>query len=181
MRIVRAGERYRSTYDGIESWYCFSAGAHYDADNVAFGALVGCDEHLVGPGAGFDWHAHRGVEIVSHVVSGALRHQDDDGVDVIVRAGGVFTQSAADGIRHRETNASVDESLRLVQMTVVAGAGAVFEVWTGSGAATAPNWHVFVVSGTWSVGHEVLGAGDSARGGEHLAIDGVGVLLVWKV
>ena len=55
-RIVRAGERYRSAHDGVESWHCFAAGANYDADNVALGALVGFDEHVVAPGGGFDWH-----------------------------------------------------------------------------------------------------------------------------
>lgn len=178
-RIVRAGERYRGAQAGIESWHCFAAGSHYEPDNVSFGALVGCDEHLVAPGAGFDWHAHRGVEIVSYVGAGALRHQDADAADVILRAGEVFVQSAADGIRHRETNASTQEPLRLIQMTVLASSGARFEKWTAAGSATAARWHVFVVDGSWHLGGESLVHGDSARGVDDLAIDGAGVLLVW--
>jgi redox-sensitive bicupin YhaK (pirin superfamily) len=180
-RIVRADERYRSSHDRIESWHCFAAGAHYDPDNVAFGALVGCDEHLVAPEAGFDWHVHRGVEIVSFVVSGALRHQDDRGADVIVRAGEVFVQSAPDGIRHRETNASDVEPLRMVQMTVLSPSDASFETWTTSDRTTAPLWHAFVVDGEWRLAGEVLRPGDSARGDGSLGAAGAGVLLVWKL
>ena len=83
--IVRAADRFHVAHDGIETWHCFSAGAHYDPDNVAYGPMIGCDEHLVGPGAGFDWHPHRGVEIVSWVLSGVLRHQGADEERIVRR------------------------------------------------------------------------------------------------
>jgi redox-sensitive bicupin YhaK (pirin superfamily) len=178
-RIVRADQRYRSSHDGVESWHCFAAGAHYDPDNVAFGALVGFDEHLVAPGAGFDWHAHRGVEIVSHVVSGTLRHEDESGVDRFIEAGEVFAQSAVGGIRHRETNPSSSQPLRLVQMTVLSPSSARYETWLGAGAIDAPLWHAFVLDGAWTIDANALHVGDSARGAGRLVIDGDGVLLVW--
>lgn len=177
--ILRSDVRFHSSYDGIDSWHCFSAGAHYDPDNVAFGALVGVDEHRVAPGSGFDWHAHRGVDIVSWVGSGVLRHQDDRGVDRLVRAGEVFTQSAADGIRHRETNASADEPLRLVQMTVLSGQSARYETWHSSATSSWRRWHAFVGSGRWQLAGELLDVGDSARGTGELAAHGEGALLVW--
>jgi hypothetical protein len=177
--ILRGGSRDHSVYDGIESWHCFSAGANYDPDNISFGALVGFDEHLVSAGAGFDWHAHRGVEIVSYVISGALRHEDDRGTYRIVRAGEIFMQSAADGIRHRETNASSVDALRMVQMTVLSPADARFELWHGSGQGTAERWHLFVVDGDWQLGGDALSSGDAVRGSGDLAIRGDGRLLVW--
>jgi hypothetical protein len=179
VKVVRADERYRTAQAGIESWHCFSAGSHYDPGNVAFGALVGCDEHRVAPGAGFDWHAHRGVRIVSWVVAGALHHEDDSGVDRVVAAGELLGQDAAGGIRHRETNASTVEQLRFVQLTVVADAEADFEVWLGDGELPARPWHGFVAVGAWTVGGEVLRDGDSVRGEDAVAVTGDGELLVW--
>lgn len=177
--IVRACDRLSSGYDGVESRHCFSAGGHYDPDNVAWGPLVGVDEHLVAPGAGFDWHAHRGVDIVSWVGAGVLRHEDDRGGERLVRPGEVFTQSAADGIRHRETNASDSAALRLVQMTVLSGHGARFGVWQASGSSSSARWHVFVGDGSWHLADGALGEGDSARGTGELAVEGQGALLVW--
>jgi hypothetical protein len=192
MRIVRADERYSSASDGIESRHCFSAGGHYDPDNVSYGALIGCDEHVVAPGAGFDWHGHRGVDIVSWVLAGELRHEDDLRSRVI-RPGEVLWQATGTGIRHRETNAS-SEPLRLVQMTLLAfgDAGAVsvqepplaigastFEVWTASAAAVRACWHAFVARGMWQLGDLALSAGDSVRGVDRLCVSGSGELLVW--
>ena len=119
--IRRADDRFRSTHDGVETWHSFSAGAHYDPDNVAHGMLVGVDEHVVAPGAGFDWHGHRGVAIVSWVVSGRLRHEDDAGRVRRVGPGEVLVQRTGTGIRHCEVNASAREPLRMVQMTLVDG------------------------------------------------------------
>lgn len=196
MRVVRTDERYRSQQDGIESWHCFAAGAHYAPDNLSFGALLGCDEHLVAPGAGFDWHGHRGVDIVSWVVAGALRHEDPLGRVQNVEPGQVLVQSTGAGIRHRESNASPDEPLRLVQMTLLGGGGEPpdrltkpplelgdcrFTVWRCDDAAEAERWHVFVVRGSWQLGGGLLGPGDSARGAGSLAAEGNGELLVWQL
>jgi quercetin 2,3-dioxygenase len=178
MHIVRAEQRYRSAQDGIESWHCFSAGAYYDPANVSYGAVVGCDEHVVSPGSGFEWHGHRGVDIVSWVLAGALRHESGE-QDLLVPADEVLRQSAAQGVRHRETNGS-DLPLHFVQMTVLAGRGASFEVRRSDVVDQSAWWHVFVAAGSWQFAGERLDAGDSARGAGELAATGSGALLVWK-
>ena len=43
IELRRAGQRFHTSQPGIETWHSFSAGAHYDPDNVAFGPLVGVD------------------------------------------------------------------------------------------------------------------------------------------
>jgi mannose-6-phosphate isomerase-like protein (cupin superfamily) len=193
--ILRAGERFRSAQDGIESWHCFSAGAHYDPDNVAFGALIGADEHLLAPGAGFDWHPHRGVVIVSWVVSGTLRHEDDGGEVLQVQPGDVLVQHAGSGIRHRESNGSDERPLRLVQMTLTGDEGSGvqltaapvqvgasrFTTWQSDGGWSAPRWHAHAVEGTWTVGPDRLAPGDSARGTGPVTTVGAGLLLVWEL
>ena len=117
---MRAQWRFRSAHDGIVTRHALSAGAHYDPQLLSVGPVVGCDLHEVAPGAGFDWHAHRGVVIVSRVLEGTLRHEDSSGEVVLVPAGArVLVQSAGEGIRHRETNASDDAPLLFVQTTLL--------------------------------------------------------------
>ena len=67
-----------------------------------------CDEHLVAPGAGFDWHAHRGVRHRSAGCSTAtLRHEVGRPGSAEVRAGrGAVPARPATAIRHAERNAS---------------------------------------------------------------------------
>ena len=125
---MRADERFESVQPGIVTRHQFSAGAHYDPDNIAFGPVVGIDEHVVEPGAGFDWHGHRGVHIVSSVLEGMLRHEDSHGVERLVGPGLLLVQSTGDGIRHRETNASDTERLRFVQLTFLVDAPAAVQV-----------------------------------------------------
>lgn len=117
-----ADGRGRSSQPGIESWHSFSSGPFYDPDRMSLGPIVGVDEHLVAPGAGFDWHAHRGVHIASWVMAGTLWHEDDTGAAQLVNPGELFVQSTGDGLRHREWNTSDAESLRFVQITILAEA-----------------------------------------------------------
>ena len=73
------------------------------------------------PGAGFDWHAHRGVHIATWVLAGTLWHEDSRGGSSLVTPRDLFVQSTGSGIRHREWNAA-DEPLRFVQITILAEA-----------------------------------------------------------
>jgi hypothetical protein len=115
-------DRGRSEQPGIVSRHCFSSGPYYDPERMSLGPIIGVDEHLVAPGAGFDWHAHRGVHIASWVLEGTLRHEDASGALRSVRPGTLFVQSTGpDVLRHTETNASDTEPLRFVQVTIVGG------------------------------------------------------------
>lgn len=176
LTLMRGADRYRTDADGITSWHCFSAGPHYAPDNVSFGPLVGVDEHLVEPGAGFDWHAHRGVEIVSFVLDGILRHQSEVG-ERLVPAGEVLRQDATGGLRHRETNGG-DGPLRFVQTTWLAGTGTSFDVLHGPARLTAPRTHLYVARGAFAVAGTELAEGDSVRTDEPVDVSGDGDLLV---
>jgi quercetin 2,3-dioxygenase len=115
LTVLRAGERFVSRDAGWEGRYCFSYGEHYDPANVGFSALVACNDFVLAPGGGFDDHEHRAVEIVTWVVAGAVSH---DGGEPLT-PGRVQVISAADGITHAETNPSLDEPARFVQMWLV--------------------------------------------------------------
>jgi hypothetical protein len=112
--------RGRTEQPGIVSKHCFSSGPYYDPERISLGPIVGVDEHLVEPGAGFDWHAHRGVHIASWVLEGTLRHEDASGAVRFVQPGALFVQSTgADVLRHTETNPSDTEPLRFLQVTIL--------------------------------------------------------------
>ncbi len=177
IRVLRSGQRYRTEIDGITSLHCFSAGAHYDPDNTSFGALIGVDEHTVEPGAGFAEHVHRGVEIAGWVLDGELRHRSA-GVDEVVLPGRLLRQSAADGLRHEETNDGV-ATLRFVQTTWLADTPAELTVVRGT-ARTAGPAHLFVTRGRFSAAARDLEAGDSLRADQPMQIAGDGEALLWR-
>lgn len=192
--VLRAADRFHTMGDGIESWHCFSAGSHYDPDNIAFGALVGVDEHVVAPGHGFDWHSHRGVVIISWILAGALRHEQHGQAPRIVRPGEVLVQITGNGIRHRETNGA-REALRFVQTTIATDertpstrvhaepvdvAAGRFVVAADATSVDAPIWHGWVAAGQWRIGTDEVGPGDSVRGGGPVRAEGGGQLLLWS-
>ncbi len=122
VEIRRAGDRPVTTQPGIITHHSFSAGPHYDPDDVRFGPLIGFDEHIIDPGAGFAMHAHRGVDIISWVLDGVLTHKDSLGNKQIVTAGGLALLTAGSGVRHEERNDG-PAPLRLVQATLLTEAG----------------------------------------------------------
>jgi quercetin 2,3-dioxygenase len=196
--VRRAADRYRVEHAGITTWHCFSAGAYYDPDNVALGRLVACDEHLLAPGAGFDDHAHAGVELVSWVLDGTLAHWDSAGRRHLVQPGAAQYQAAGRGIRHAERNASTLEPLRFVQLALLtesvqpdyriadpplALSAGRFDVLTRCrGNRVAGSLvHLFVGRGNFHVSGFDLLAGDSVRAAGTLELDGDGELLVVTV
>jgi quercetin 2,3-dioxygenase len=193
--IRRAGERYVTEQPGITTWHCFSSGAYFDPDNVALGRLIACDEHLLAPGAGFEAHAHRLVELVSWVVDGTLEHRDAAGRRRLIPHGDAQYQRAGDGIRHVERNASALEPLRFVQLWLMSDeelpgydvapppirtSTARFDVLRRcrSTRFAAPLVHLFVTAGNYHVAGQDLVAGDSVRAPDVVEVDGDGELLV---
>ncbi len=195
IKVLPSAERFETVTDTITSQHVFSAGAHYDPQRVGFGALVGLDAHTVQPGAGFDWHAHRGVDILSWVLAGMLRHEDDAGRVELVTPGEVLHQSCGSGVRHAETNASASEPLTFVQLTLVGASGApacrvarppllvpgigLFDVLTGKTELEMSNALLYVTRGSFNLTGHFLLPGDSARIFRTLQLSGSGELLVW--
>ncbi len=114
VEIRRGTDRYLTRGAGFFTRHSFAFGEHYDPDNVSFGPLVCHDDHRLGAGAGFESHPHRDLEIVTWVLSGALRHEDSAGHSAVVTPGVVQVLSAGTGVTHSEL-AGPDGPVRFVQ------------------------------------------------------------------
>lgn len=115
-QIRRSAERFVTRAPGRVTRHSFSFGTHYDPANVALGELVCHNEDVLEPGHGYDEHEHRGVEILTWVLSGALGHEDSAGHRGVVRPGEIQHLDASTPVRHREWNASDRDPVHVVQM-----------------------------------------------------------------
>jgi quercetin 2,3-dioxygenase len=100
--VRRAADRFFTATDGIESWHCFSFGAHYDPERVGCGPLVALNDIVVEQGSGFPPHRHSDVEIVTWVMSQLLHHEDSAGNRGDIAPGVVQRLSAGSGVLHTE-------------------------------------------------------------------------------
>lgn len=66
-----------------------------------FDPFVLLDDFSVGAG-GVPEHEHRGFEIITYMVEGALEHTDSTGVSKIAQPGGAMRMRTASGMRHAE-------------------------------------------------------------------------------
>lgn len=114
--IRRAEQGFHTVGNGVETWHSFSYGVHYDPSQINFGPLMAINVEYVEPGAGYDLHKHRDVEIVTWVLAGVLRHEDSTGQTGDIHPGTAQRLSAGTGVEHSERNASDVEPLVFIQM-----------------------------------------------------------------
>lgn len=117
--IRPADDRGASTTDWLQSRHSFSFADYYDPANTHHGLLLVNNDDIVAPGAGFDTHPHRDMEIVTWVLSGQLAHQDSMGNSGVIYPGLAQRMSAGTGVQHSEKNGSASEPVHFVQMWVL--------------------------------------------------------------
>jgi len=125
--VRRAGSRFRTRIDWLDSKHSFSFGSHYDPHNTHHGLLLVNNDDVVAPGTGFETHPHRDMEIVTWVLRGQLVHQDSQGHSGVIYPGLAQRMSAGTGILHSEKNDASrlagggehEDPVHFVQMWVV--------------------------------------------------------------
>lgn len=125
--VRRAQDRFATRISWLDSKHSFSFGHHYDPRNTGHGLLLVNNDDVVRPGAGFETHPHRDMEIVTWVLRGSLVHQDSEGHSGVIYPGLAQRMSAGTGILHSEKNdawrlqggGEHDQPVHFVQMWVV--------------------------------------------------------------
>ncbi|MCF7549968.1 pirin family protein [Pseudonocardia sp. WMMC193] len=152
MRVLRRGlERAVTVHEGCEARHGFSFGAHYDPDDVFFGALTAHNDERLAPGAGYPTHRHDEADLVTWVVEGELRHTDSLGNSHILRAGEAQVLAAGTGVEHAEFAAGA-QRCRFVQS------------WLVPDALASPVLHTVDLRAALAGGRPVLVGAGSAPG-----------------
>ena len=117
--LRKSADRGHEDLGWLDTRHTFSFANYYNAEQMGFRCLRVINEDCVAPGMGFGTHPHRDMEIISYVVSGALRHEDDKGNKAVMRAGDVQRISAGIGIKHSEFNESHKEPVHFLQIWIL--------------------------------------------------------------
>ncbi|MGN7765127.1 pirin family protein [Paenibacillus sp. 22594] len=116
IKVITSAERHTSNKEWIHSEFSFSFADYDDPNNAHFGALLAHNDNELRPGQGMHEHPHHDLEIITYVVSGVLKHQDDQGNHAELQGGSIQIMSAGTGINHSETNPSDTDNTRFLQI-----------------------------------------------------------------
>ncbi len=120
MIVVRpAADRGHFRADWLDSYHTFSFDTYYDPQYMGYRNLRVINEDFVAPGHGFPMHRHADMEVVTVLLQGALKHEDDLGHSAVIEAGDVQRFSAGTGIRHAEGNPSSSDTTHLLQIWIL--------------------------------------------------------------
>jgi quercetin 2,3-dioxygenase len=134
----QAPNRFRTVSDGRTTWHSFSFGAHYDPANVGFATLVAHNDEVLPPGTGYADHPHADLEIVTWVLTGALRHTSPVGSGVVL-PGQVQRLSAGRGVVHSEV-ADGPEETRFLQAWVRPDESGLEPDYVSGNVSTSVGW-----------------------------------------
>ncbi len=116
--IRKSDDRGHFDHGWLNTAHTFSFGHYYDPKHMGFRSLRVINDDTVAPGRGFGTHPHDNMEIITVVLSGALRHKDSMGHTQDLTPGEVQHMSAGSGIMHSEFNPSPTEPIHLYQIWI---------------------------------------------------------------
>lgn len=102
----------------LESYRSFSFTGYYDPAHMHYSVLRVINEDMFEAGRGFDMHPHKNMEIITYMLQGELRHEDNLGNCAVIKAGDVQCMTAGTGILHSEMNISNTDVVHLLQIWI---------------------------------------------------------------
>lgn len=119
IKLRKSADRGHVNHGWLDSFHSFSFTGYYDPAHMGYSVLRVINDDLIEPEQGFGMHPHRNMEIITYMLSGALRHEDSLGNTSIIQAGDVQRMTAGTGIIHSEFNASDIDRAHLLQIWVL--------------------------------------------------------------
>ncbi|WP_428390005.1 pirin family protein [Mucisphaera sp.] len=113
-----ANDRGATHLSWLNSRHTFSFGQYQDPQHMGFGPLRVINDDIVAPAGGFGEHPHKDMEIMTWVLSGALKHGDSLGNLQTLTPGELQVMTAGRGIYHTEMNASNTEPTHFLQIWI---------------------------------------------------------------
>ncbi|WP_339949379.1 pirin family protein [uncultured Albimonas sp.] len=117
--IHESMNRGRSRLGWVDAFHSFSFGGFHDPMRMGHGRLRVLNEDRIAPGAGFPAHDHADIDVLTLVLKGRLRHEDDMGHVEEIGAGEAQLMRAGSGVTHSEVNPSPDEAAKALQIWLV--------------------------------------------------------------
>jgi quercetin 2,3-dioxygenase len=115
----RSADRGQFDHGWLRTAHTFSFADYHDPHHMQFQSLRVLNEDHIAGGAGFPMHPHRDMEILTWILAGELRHEDDMGHSAVIRPGDVQIMSAGTGVVHGEWNASTSVPVHLLQVWIM--------------------------------------------------------------
>lgn len=117
-----------ANFGWLKARHHFSFGHYRDPERMGWGRLRVWNDDEIAPGAGFDPHPHRDMEIITYVREGAITHRDDMGNEGRTEAGDVQIMSAGTGVVHAEYNLE-PVTTRIFQIWILPDRRGVAPAW----------------------------------------------------
>jgi quercetin 2,3-dioxygenase len=128
IQVQKFAELGRFQNEWLNARHHFSFGHYHDPARMNVGALRVWNDDEIAPGAGFDPHPHREMEIITYIREGAITHKDSLGNVGRTEAGDVQVMHAGTGIVHAEYN-------------MESAPTRLFQIWlTPNKARATPGW-----------------------------------------
>jgi hypothetical protein len=118
MIVHLAETRGKADHGWLKSYHTFSFADYYNPERMNFGSLRVINDDIIAAGTGFGRHPHRDMEIITIPLKGAVRHQDSQGNEGVIKKGEIQVMSAGTGIFHSEFSDETQET-NLLQIWIL--------------------------------------------------------------